>query len=245
MKIILAPLLFDLFRSSISSAFVEATIDSKAAKLAKAKFPKSNVNVYNRLNPKSMSMCMSVDYDDDVPGPGTDDLGTPGGGGGGGPSPQPCGFPLINTPGTFPLVNDVICEEIERDTGRLCAITLSGPDTEIDCRNFKVSQVSQPGAAPSCGVIDPSNFPALVDLVKMKQECGLSYAYGICLFNGAKAKNCNVDSFAVGIYADSTNIDSTSSEVTNSQVDGNRYGVFAYNDMIISNRELTLFEISF
>lgn len=120
----------------------------------------------------------------------------------------------------------------------MCAITMSGPDAEIDCRNFKVSQVSQQGAAQNCDVIDPSNTfnpQDPVDLVKMKQECGLSYAYGICLFNGAKAKNCNVDSFAVGIYADSTNIDSTSSEVTNSKVDGNRVGLFANTGVSVSN----------
>jgi len=226
MKIILTPLLFDLFRSSISSAFVEASNDSKAAKLAKAKFPKANV--HDRLNPKSMSMCMSVDYDDDVADPGTDDLGTPGGGGG--PSSD-CGGFFFNS---YRLSNDVICEELAGDTAGKCAITMFGPDTEIDCRDFKVSQVlPQPGAAQNCKVDPFDRFPQdPVDRVKMKQECGLSYAYGICLAGGAKAKNCHVDSFAAGIYVFSAALPS---EVTNTTVEENQYGVLANNDMIISN----------
>ena len=183
---------------------------------------------------------MSVDYDDDAQDPGPDDFpptpsptagSTPTVGAPPPPRPQRCGFSPFESP--LPLFNDVICEELAGDTARGCAIVMDGPNAEIDCRGYTVSQVSQQGAAQNCDAISLNPLDPL-DSVKVKQECGLSYAYGICLLNGAKAKNCNVDGFAAGIYVFS-DTDSTTSEVSNSKVVANRFGLLSDTDVIVSN----------
>ena len=207
MKLILAPILLDLLRSSISPAFVfvEAKPDSKATKRAKAKFPK-------RLD--AMSMCMSVDHESD------DDTG----GGGGSSGPLFCGRnPLF---GYSTLPRDLFCQDlIGKEESGTCAISLIGRESVLDCGGRTISQaIPAAASATSCGVFDPysNDFDPKnpVDLVKTKQDCGLPYAFGICLLDGAKATNCNVQGFAVGIYADSSSSD-VASEVKNSIVANN------------------------
>eukprot|EP00985_Skeletonema_marinoi_P023437 scaffold15652_cov83-Skeletonema_marinoi.AAC.1 len=66
------------------------------------------------------------------------------------------------------FLEDVVCTEPPVNEDD-CAITVSGEGAELDCNHFMISQ-----------------------------ETSGSWKYGICLSNGAKAKNCHVQRFGVG-----------------------------------------------
>src|SRR6056300_1640262 len=144
MKLTIATLL-------LSPVFVFASPDSKAAKLAKAKFPKMSKS----YGGNSMSMSASMSF---------------------GPPPitlTACGESFTDK--KVVLTEDLDCGS--RDEGvlsQLCAVTLNGPQAEIDCNDFKLSQATEEFYLPS-------------------------FIRGICLNNGAKARNCNVEQFNAGI----------------------------------------------
>src|SRR5210317_825273 len=148
MKLTIATLL-------LSPVFVFASPDSKAAKLAKAKFPKMSKSYGgNMCMSTSSSMSMSI-----------------------GPEPPitltACGESFTDQ--KVVLTEDLNCGGGERIDN--CAVTLDGPDAEIDCNDFTLSQVA------SSPLYDDG-----------------PYKYGICLNNGAKARNCIVRQFNEGIY---------------------------------------------
>ena len=61
------------------------------------------------------------------------------------------------------------------ELGENCAVTLVGPLAELNCEGNTLSQVANP----------PNYFDG-------------PFYYGICLLNGAKARNCNVQRFYRG-----------------------------------------------
>jgi hypothetical protein len=82
-----------------------------------------------------------------------------------------------------------------------CAVKLNGPEAEIDCNNFTLSQVASP--------------PVYNDG---------PFLFGICLRDNAKVRNCNVQQFNIGIDAEN------GGEVVNSVLSSNYYGMYAYFD---------------
>ncbi len=92
-----------------------------------------------------------------------------------GPEPPvtPGGCDEAFTNKTVELIDDLFCED-NRDDGdgskRPCAISLDGSDAQLRCNGYNITQAL---SAP--------------------------FEAGICLSNGAKAINCNVQSFVVGI----------------------------------------------
>ena len=80
-----------------------------------------------------------------------------------------------------------------------CAVTLDGPQAELDCKDKTLSQVASSAA-------DYNDGPFL---------------YGICLRDGAKAINCNVQQFPGGIEV------VNGGEVVNSNLGSNYRGILA------------------
>jgi hypothetical protein len=173
MKLLIAPLL-------LSPVF--ASKAGKLAKFPKAKAPKSSA--YG-----SMSASMSVGPEPPVtPSPTQQE-----------PSPAPTSEPSLapsSEPSLAPTITTVTaCGETFTNTKvvladnldcgarppdqpqDLCAVTLSGSEAEIDCNDFTLSQVAT-----------PSNY------------LDGPYENGICLINGAVARNCNVEKFNAGLY---------------------------------------------
>ena len=74
------------------------------------------------------------------------------------------------------LSDNLDCGSLVGDQ-QLCAVTLDGPDAEINCDGYMLSQ--------------EANSDALYD--------DGPFFDGICLSNGAKARNCNVQQFVSGI----------------------------------------------
>ena len=85
-------------------------------------------------------------------------------------SPVKCGHTVTGTGEELSLLEDVVCTEPPQSDAEECAITISGEGAELDCNNFMIRQ----------------------------KEASGSWKYGICLINGAKAKNCHVQRFGVG-----------------------------------------------
>ena len=97
------------------------------------------------------------------------------------------------------LTKDLDCGSLDEIFSQLCAVTLDGPFAELDCNDFKLSQVtSEP---------DYTDGP---------------YTNGICLYNGAKGRNCIVQKFFAGIYV------TDGGEVSNSDLSPNNDGMYAY-----------------
>ena len=96
----------------------------------------------------------------------------------------------------------------EGDPLQSCAVTLDGPLAEFNCKDYTLSQE----ATSAADYLDGPFFN------------------GICLFNGAKARNCNVQQFYAGIDV----LDG--GEVVNSKLRFNRDGVFAgfYEDSTLT-----------
>ena len=173
MKLLIAPLIL------LSSAFAKP--DSKAAKYGKAKFSKVKGKAAKSAGYGygygSMSASMSV-----------------------GPPPitlRVCGESFTNQ--KVVLSEDLDCgrlvEGVRQDW---CALTLDGPEAEINCNDYTLSQIA---TSP-----DYEDGP---------------FRYGICLSNGAKARNCNVQQFAIGIEV------TNGAEVMNSNLSFNNVGIFA------------------
>ena len=225
MKLFLTPLLLEILTLSgvVSPAFVLASpSDSKAkagkygklnevkAKFLKAKVPKSGSSLaYGHGSSMSMSMSMSM---------------TPA------PSPAPidlCGESFTDR---LTLSRDLFCQDDGGDEPQECAITLDGPEAELDCNGYKVYQAAPTAnSAVNCDAF--VNIEYDVDSIKVKQECGLTYIAGICLKNGAKAINCNVEQFFEGILV----TDGGDGEVASSDVTSNRVGIFAASNITISD----------
>ena len=96
------------------------------------------------------------------------------------------------------LTNDLDCGSLVFPP-QDCAVTLDGPEAEIDCDDFKLSQEATP--------------PGYVNG---------RYTNGICLNNGAKARNCIVQKFRNGILV------TDGGEVVNSDLSPNGDGIVAY-----------------
>ena len=204
MKFTIAPLL-------LSSVFVFASPDSKAAKLAKAKFPKMSKSYGGNMCMSASSMSMSVGPEPPITSSPTPQptpqpvLPTPP------PTPEPspapaytltaCGESFINT--KVVLADNLDCgpspsdEEFPSDPW--CAVMLSGPQAELNCNDYKLSQVATPQN-------DYEDGP---------------YESGICLIKGAVARNCNVQQFHDGVRV----IDG--GEVRSSFLTSNYNGIFA------------------
>jgi hypothetical protein len=191
-----------------------ASADSKAgkvAKLAKAKFPKVAKSGYG--------MCMSTSSMSVGPEPPITPSPTP--------TPttlQPTPEPSLSlAPSSEPSLSSAptsvvqLCGEIftnqkvvltdNLDCGSLvdpkdqedCAVTLNGPEAEIDCQGNTLSQEATPQAFYSDG----------------------PYESGICLNDGATATNCNVEKFVDGIFV------TEGGEVRNSFLTSNWFGIAA------------------
>lgn len=98
-----------------------------------------------------------------------------------------CGQSFQNV--TVTLGRDLICNYTDPEIpSPYAAIILTGNNTVLDCQGHSISQVTN----SSSSAVD-CKFP-----LNMKQECGLTYEYGISVQNGATVKNCNVKKFYVG-----------------------------------------------
>ena len=152
---------------------------SKAAKLAKAKFPKkAKAAKFAGYYGRSMSMSASMSV---------------------GPPP----ITLTGCGGSFTNQKVVLSDNL--DCGPLvgdqqdCAVTLDGPLAELNCDDYTLSQEATSAASYRDG----------------------PFLYGLCLKNGAKARNCNVKQFFSGIYV------TDGGEVVNSNLSFNFFGMFA------------------
>ena len=107
-----------------------------------------------------------------------------------------CGKTFENT--VITLGQDLFCNEIltqPPDDTRNAAITLVGKNAVLDCQGYSISQwTNSTASAIDCDVF-PSNAS---ERLRMKQECGLFYQFGIIAKEGATVKNCNVKKFFDG-----------------------------------------------
>ncbi len=182
MKLTIAPLLLS---SAVASSNSKA---GKFAKFPKAKAAKSGYHV------SSMSTTMSVG-----PPPTT-------------PAPKPAPTTVVQACGeTFTdqkvvLANNLDCVGPPRAPGtRTCALTLDGSKAEINCNDYKISQIAS----------QPEDYPYLDG----------PFFRGICLYNRAKARNCKVEQFYDGIYAQN------GAEVRSSVLSPNANGIYAESDV--------------
>ena len=105
------------------------------------------------------------------------------------------------------LSDNLDCGPRDDDVGRqLCAVILDGPQAELDCKDKTLSQVASSQVASSPQYLDGP------------------FSSGICLKNGAKAINCNVQRFYYGISV------TDGGEVVNSNLGSNNDGIFAFTD---------------
>ena len=155
---------------TIAPLLLSSVFASKAGKLAK--FPKAKAKAAKSAY-GSMSASMSV-----------------------GPEPPiRCGESFTDT--KVVLTDNLNCGPlVEGDPD--CAVTLNGPEAEINCDDFTLSQEATP----------PFYF-------------GGPYRSGICLNNGATAINCNVEQFNGGIRV------TDGGEVVNSNLSPNWKGINA------------------
>ena len=118
-----------------------------------------------------------------------------------GPPPIRCGESFTNE--KVALTNNLNCgPRGEGVLRRACAVELVGPEAEIDCDDYTLSQIA---TSPRSYLDGP-------------------FTAGICLKNGAKAINCNVQRFYAGIDAQNAG------EVVNSNLSFNYVGMYAYFD---------------
>ncbi len=113
------------------------------------------------------------------------------------PDPTPdveCGKVYNNT--EVILGENLICQNItEADDSRNFALKLVGKDAVLKCQGHTVSQVTKSSDA----ALDCPIFPANdTERLRMKQECGFLYQFGIYLEDGASMEDCNVQKFYVG-----------------------------------------------
>jgi hypothetical protein len=109
---------------------------------------------------------------------------------------QVCGETFTNQ--KVSLSNDLDCGARIGDKEN-CAVTLDGPGAEIDCQGNTLSQVATPSGY--------TNGP---------------FFFGICLNDGAVARNCNVEKFKNGIRV------TEGGEVRSSFLTSNFSGIVAY-----------------
>jgi hypothetical protein len=160
---------------TIAPLLLSSVFASKAGKLAKFSKAKAKAakSAYGSL---SMSASMSVGPEPPITVTG-------------------CGEIFTDT--KVILSNNLDCGGGQRIVN--CAVTLDGPEAEIDCNDFKLSQEATPPRYDSDG----------------------PFLYGICLKNGATATNCNVQQFRDGIYV------TDGAEVRNSFLTSNFSGINA------------------
>ena len=206
----------------LSSVFVLASADSKAGKVAKlankAKFPKVAKSGYGYgMCMSTSSMSMSVGPEPPItpsPTPTPTTLQ---------PTPEPSLAPSSSSePSPAPTTPITVtgCGEIftnqkvvladDLDCGgplvgdpqdqEDCAVTLDGPEAEIDCQGNTLSQVATPQANYADG----------------------PFVQGICLNDGATATNCNVEQFVSGIR-----VTDGDGEVRSSFLTSNNIGIYA------------------
>ena len=109
-----------------------------------------------------------------------------------------CGQPVF-TDQKVVLAKDLNCGSLGEERPQFCAVTLDGPLAELNCDGYMLSQEATPPA-------DYGDGP---------------FFNGICLSNGAKARNCNVQQFVTGI--DVLN----GGEVVKSNLTSNNDGMYA------------------
>eukprot|EP00986_Skeletonema_menzelii_P009377 scaffold4266_cov139-Skeletonema_menzelii.AAC.1 len=163
---------------TIAPLLLSSVFASKAGKLAK--FPKAKAKAAKSAYYGSLSASMSVGPEPPITVTG-------------------CGEIFTNQ--KVVLTDNLNCGPLvggDPQDQEDCAVTLNGPEAEIDCDDFKLSQVATP---PFYN--------------------GGPYQSGICLINGAKATNCNVKKFVDGIYV------TDGGEVRSSFLTSNWFGIYA------------------
>ena len=175
----------------LSSAIAKP--DSKAAKYGKAgKFSKAEGKAAKSAGYYGRSLSMSASMS---VGPEPEPPR---------PSPRPSPRPttLLTGCGESSFTDEKVVLSEDLDCGprvgdqQTCAVKLDGPQAEIDCKGNTLSQVAN----------HYNDGP---------------FFYGICLSNGAKARNCNVKQFYEGIDV------RNGGEVVNSVLRFNLFGVLA------------------
>jgi hypothetical protein len=109
-----------------------------------------------------------------------------------------CGDSFTFTNQTVVLTDNLDCGQRIEDR-QPCAVTLNGPEAEIDCQGNTLSQVATPQEFYTDG----------------------PFVRGICLNDGATATNCNAEQFVSGIRV------RNGGEVVNSNLISNQFGIFA------------------
>jgi hypothetical protein len=95
-------------------------------------------------------------------------------------------------------VTDDTDPSLERNN---CAVTLEGPDAELDCDGYTIYETTSSDDSDSARNCDETIRNRNGAQVKvMKQACGMYYVRGVCLKNGATLKNCGVQKFYQGVY---------------------------------------------
>ncbi len=121
------------------------------------------------------------------------------------PEPTPdveCG--KTYTSGTVILGQNLLCNEniTEADGSSNAVLILKGENTTIDCQGYTISQTTVnidgidtgSGAAVDCDIF-PGNS---TERLRLKQECGLFFEFGVVLGDGATMRNCNIQKFLAG-----------------------------------------------
>ena len=127
------------------------------------------------------------------------------------------------------LGGNLLCDEdiTEADERGNAALTLVGKDAVLDCQGYTISQttVNIDGTdTGSAAAVDCDIFPGDDTRLRMKQECGLYFQYGVILEAGARMVNCNIQKFLSGggIF--------DGGSIENSEFSLNTRGVFISNN---------------
>lgn len=80
-----------------------------------------------------------------------------------------------------------------------CAVTLEGPDAELDCIGYTIYESTSSDDSDSARNCD-NTISTGTEVEDMKTTCGMYYVRGVCLRDGASLKNCGVQKFYEGVY---------------------------------------------
>jgi len=113
-----------------------------------------------------------------------------------------------------------------------CAVTLEGPDAELDCDGYTIYETTSSDDSDSARNCDET-IGNNAEVKDMKQNCGMYYVRGVCLKGGATLKNCGVQKFYEGVFVQN------SGTIKSSTMRLNKIGVGVTDDQADDKTEIS------
>ncbi len=114
-----------------------------------------------------------------------------------------------------------------------CAVTLEGPNAELDCNGYKVYETSSTSDDPDSARNCDNTLGTPGNIKTMKQTCEIYYVNGVCLKDGASLKNCGVEKFFRGAFI------KNSGTIKDSTIRRNTFGIQVLDDQAGDKTEIS------